>query len=212
MTSQNTLFLLRVAGKVMGPLTQEEVLAAFRAGQISSETLAFPVSTHTRHRPPSDLKYWDPLRSVFPRILAEPQPKPEPDSAVIECPKCSSSLRIRPSFANGAWRCPKCSVRITVSRISNVQFRIEYEEPQSNGTKVPPKPEATKQPLSPHTILSVSATATIAEIKTAYRKRIHEYHPDKVAALGPELRALAEEKTKQIIWAFETLQKHRPRK
>lgn len=44
-----------------------------------------------------------------------------------------------------------------------------------------------------------------AIIKDAYRDRIREYHPDKVAHLGLELRELAETKSKQINAAYEVL-------
>jgi curved DNA-binding protein CbpA len=34
---------------------------------------------------------------------------------------------------------------------------------------------------------------------------VRQYHPDKVADMGPELRALAEERTKQINEAYARL-------
>jgi DnaJ-domain-containing protein 1 len=54
-----------------------------------------------------------------------------------------------------------------------------------------------------HEILGVPPFATLDEIKAAYRRRIAEYHPDKVAGLGDELRALAETKSKEINAAYE---------
>ena len=36
----------------------------------------------------------------------------------------------------------------------------------------------------------------------AYRARMSEYHPDKVASLGPDIRALAEQKAKEINAAY----------
>jgi DnaJ like chaperone protein len=46
-------------------------------------------------------------------------------------------------------------------------------------------------------------------MKSAYRKRVAEYDPDKVAALGAELRGLAEAKTKQINEAYRLIEQHR---
>lgn len=57
----------------------------------------------------------------------------------------------------------------------------------------------------PYHVLGVTRGAGADEIKDAYRTRMAEYHPDKVAHLGPELRALAEEKTKAIQRAYERL-------
>ena len=40
------------------------------------------------------------------------------------------------------------------------------------------------------------------ELRRAYRARVAEYHPDRVASLGPKLRRLAEEETKRITAAY----------
>ncbi len=52
-------------------------------------------------------------------------------------------------------------------------------------------------------VLGVDAFASMDEIRRAYRQRISEYHPDKVAGLGAELRELAERKAKEINRAYE---------
>lgn len=52
-------------------------------------------------------------------------------------------------------------------------------------------------------ILAVAETAEKDEIAVAYRQKIRQYHPDKVANMGPELRELAEVKTKQINAAYD---------
>jgi DnaJ domain len=51
-------------------------------------------------------------------------------------------------------------------------------------------------------VLHVSADASIEEIRAAYLKRIGEYHPDKVASLGKEIREVAERKSKEINVAY----------
>ncbi|MDB6140356.1 MAG: heat shock protein DnaJ domain protein, partial [Verrucomicrobiaceae bacterium] len=50
--------------------------------------------------------------------------------------------------------------------------------------------------LSAYTVLGVDSPATFEQVKQAYRQRISEYHPDKVASLGIELRLLADEMTR----------------
>jgi hypothetical protein len=51
-------------------------------------------------------------------------------------------------------------------------------------------------------VLDVSADASMEEIRAAYLMRISEYHPDKVAALGKEIREVAERKSKEINAAY----------
>lgn len=81
--------------------------------------------------------------------------------------------------------------------------------------KVRPGPEA--QPEAPteesrvsetrdpawYEVLEVGPDASTAEIKRAYRMLVSQYHPDKVATLGDELKAVAERKSTQINLAYE---------
>lgn len=53
-------------------------------------------------------------------------------------------------------------------------------------------------------ILGVSQSASVAEIKAAYRAKISGYHPDRVASLADELRELAEQRSKAINDAYAT--------
>lgn len=58
-------------------------------------------------------------------------------------------------------------------------------------------------------ILGLKPDATIDEIKSSYKQRMKEYHPDRVASLGVELKQLAEQKTQQINKAYEMIKKYR---
>ena len=51
-------------------------------------------------------------------------------------------------------------------------------------------------------VLKISANANIDEIRYAYKTLISQYHPDKVATLGTELKELCEQKTKEINAAY----------
>jgi DnaJ-domain-containing protein 1 len=56
-----------------------------------------------------------------------------------------------------------------------------------------------------HRILGVPPDADAATIRRAYQEKMHQFHPDKVASLAPELRALAEERTKELNAAYARL-------
>jgi len=67
--------------------------------------------------------------------------------------------------------------------------------------------EAPKGSLDPYEILSIDFSASGEEIRAAYRTRMQEYHPDKVAHLGEELQKVAHRKTVEIQQAYEQLRK-----
>jgi DnaJ like chaperone protein len=57
--------------------------------------------------------------------------------------------------------------------------------------------------------LGVAEAATREQIIAAYKQLISEYHPDKVARMGSEIRELAERKSKEINAAYDYAMKQR---
>lgn len=55
-------------------------------------------------------------------------------------------------------------------------------------------------------MLGLKRSATLAEAKSAYRRLMKLYHPDRMAGLGSELREIAEENTKNLNEAYEHVQ------
>ncbi len=76
----------------------------------------------------------------------------------------------------------------------------EQPEPEA-AWHVPPKPAFHAE----YELLGVAPGVSEAELKTAYRKRLKECHPDRFATYGREIQQLAEERTKTLIAAYETL-------
>lgn len=61
----------------------------------------------------------------------------------------------------------------------------------------------------PYTVLGLRPGASLEEVKSAYRKAVSMYHPDKVAHLGKEFQELAHRKLLAIQKAYEALTKGR---
>jgi DnaJ like chaperone protein len=62
----------------------------------------------------------------------------------------------------------------------------------------PQRPKA----FDAYEVLGVPRSASSEAIHAAYRARMKEYHPDKVAHLGEELQTLAHEKSQEIQRAY----------
>ena len=58
----------------------------------------------------------------------------------------------------------------------------------------------------PWAVLGLVRGAPLDEARKAWKALVVQYHPDKVAHLAPEFRQLAEEKTRQIMTAWEQVQ------
>jgi DnaJ like chaperone protein len=61
--------------------------------------------------------------------------------------------------------------------------------------------------LDPYTTLGISSSASPQAIRSAYRARMSEYHPDKVAHLGEDLQKLAHRKVLEIQQAYQQLRR-----
>jgi uncharacterized membrane protein YkvA (DUF1232 family) len=77
------------------------------------------------------------------------------------------------------------------------------ERERSSGAQT----EAPESQSDPYRILGVDSSASREEIQAAYKARMHEYHPDKVAHLGEELQKVAHRKVLEIQQAYEQLRK-----
>ena len=74
------------------------------------------------------------------------------------------------------------------------------QEPAQQPAQQPSKPEWAD-------VLGVAPDATRDDIKRAYLRKIEEFEPNRLAALGPEMRKLAEQRLQQINLAFDAAER-----
>ncbi len=80
------------------------------------------------------------------------------------------------------------------------------DEAEEGGDEPPPAREEPP-PSSPWEVLGVAPGTPLTEVKRAYLALITQYHPDKVAQLGPKLQALAAEETRRLNQAWSELRR-----
>jgi DnaJ-domain-containing protein 1 len=106
--------------------------------------------------------------------------------------------------------------RPTLGQDSYQDFAQQQEPPQQPPQEPPPPQKA--EPLDVVKVDSLKQAFAILEIppgrttlsaaKRAYHRRMAEYHPDKVSALGRELQSMAARKALAINLAWEFIQEH----
>jgi uncharacterized Zn finger protein (UPF0148 family) len=123
------------------------------------------------------------------------------EKVVVTCPSCAQKLFV-PADLTGTVTCPTCGTHFPHGTRSN--------DDQSNNSDHRQNERSTPT-LQDSDILAYFETLGLdhetlgLEIKKAYKKRISEYHPDKVSTLGAELREVAERKSKEVNDAYRRL-------
>ena len=71
-----------------------------------------------------------------------------------------------------------------------------------------PPPQAST-PEDPYAVLGIASSASNEELEAAYRRRMSEYHPDRVASAAQEIRDMAERRAREINTAYDTIKRQR---
>jgi preprotein translocase subunit Sec63 len=77
----------------------------------------------------------------------------------------------------------------------------------STGLAPPPPPASSQSRPEWADVLGVAPDASRDEVKRAYLHKIEEFAPGRLAALGPEMRKLAEERLQRINLAFDAAER-----
>jgi predicted RNA-binding Zn-ribbon protein involved in translation (DUF1610 family) len=135
--------------------------------------------------------------------------KSEREFVITTCYSCGKKLRLAFPFRSSCFRCPSCNIsceiQILNSSIGRKIYMINPIVRKKSSEKESELPENIKSSLR---IIGIDHYASWEEVKFQYRKCMSEYHPDKVAHLGIDLRRLAEEKTKIYNDAYNILRKY----
>jgi len=77
----------------------------------------------------------------------------------------------------------------------------------STGPAPAPPPSQSQSRPEWADVLGVAPDASRDDVKRAYLQKIEEFAPGRLAALGPEMRKLAEERLQQINSAFDAAER-----
>jgi DnaJ-domain-containing protein 1 len=125
-------------------------------------------------------------------------------------------LREQLSLLDGVLFLGEDGARVTLMDPFRLRLRWMLGREQRSGKgqePARPRPEPAPQPvpvnepekLSAYEILGLSPSASVLQIKTAYRKRVKECHPDLFAGMDQQARDLAERWTRALNAAYATL-------
>ena len=79
-----------------------------------------------------------------------------------------------------------------------------FQSESTEGNRTISHPQTYEDPETRYArVLALRLPVTAPEIRERYRALIAQYHPDKVSHLGPEVREVADRKTREILEAYE---------
>lgn len=139
------------------------------------------------------------------------------EELIRHCAQMSSErLREQLSLLHGVLFLGEDASRVVLMEPFRLRLRSMLEREQHAGKRPepgrprpepPPRvvPMLEPEKLSAYELLGLSPSASLMEIKRAYRKRVKECHPDLFAGMDEEAKALAERWTRALNAAYATL-------
>ena len=130
------------------------------------------------------------------------------ESIVFGCINCNSNIRINFPLKSMSFNCPSCQRKYGVKSTGNFEkVYVIYPKSLNNENKYSSeKQKIPEEIIKALHVFELNKDVTFEEVKAIYRKRITQYHPDKVSHLGEEFKRLAEEKSKFYNEAYVLIQ------
>lgn len=151
----------------------------------------------TRDEQPADQTSRSKWEESETRSNASPQKEPR----VLECIQCSRKIRIYLPLDTNKIICPHCKARLLIiQNFDRIELVLDIQARDTDSLRISSLEECFHA-------LNITAQSTAEDIKRAYRKKLSEYHPDKVATLGDKIRATAEFETKKLNAVYDYLEK-----
>lgn len=132
----------------------------------------------------------------------------EHEDIIFRCYFCDKMIQVSFPIKSTSFSCASCRSKYDiqcVGKLPKVYLILPKDEkwaPKAS-PKQPNVPEEVKKALN---LFDLNETVAFDEVKARYRKCMTEYHPDKVAHLGVDLRRFAEEKSKRYNAAYTVVQ------
>jgi len=121
------------------------------------------------------------------------------DNRIFSCPSCKQKIRVKMPLKFNTGKCIKCNSKFHISTDESGNLYItgsSYSKEKSEGDSHIDSIDDC------FNILGILNDASPEKIKSAYRKKMKEYHPDKVAHLGEKLKVIAESEAKKLNSAY----------
>lgn len=121
---------------------------------------------------------------------------------VVSCPSCRQRIRVTFPLLGSAVRCSKCKGAFEVYLDSDGNLYVISENRKEGNSGGSSSVNTIDECFA---VLGLVRGATSEDIKSAYKRRMKEYHPDKVSHLGEKLKSVADIEAKKINAAYSML-------
>ena len=124
-----------------------------------------------------------------------------PESRIVRCPSCKKKIRVHLPLQGTKGKCAACSNSFSIKLDEHGNLKVDKETAEN----VSQSGRGYETVSYYFQVLDVEPTATPDEVRAAYKKKIREYHPDRVSGLGEKLKKMADDESKAINKAYSAL-------